>query len=365
MGDTAMNIVLNAILAVEETVTIFLCGAAVFKTEIAAKPYKYFIAVMMVIALSILNGTAGLGLSKAEQRTIYALFTALFLSTEKKTRSIIIAISSALLTHILSMFPYCIMLLAADIQKSDAGNGYLLAANLFCIIFLALTLCLLKYLARNKAYKQERENINSIMHAQERYIDTLLIKDEEIRKFRHDIRAYSAILEGHLASCDYSAARQLLIDINNIVSFDSIGIYTGIAVVDAVINDCCRDMPDNDIKLCWTGRIKGCEKRITEYELCCIFMNIIKNAAETCQKINGHTVINVMTEFSNDELLISADNPVQYPVKFDNCGNPISDKSDRRNHGFGCLKIREITEKYNGVLKYEVLNGRFYVTVAI
>lgn len=244
-------------------------------------------------------------------------------------------------------------------------NAIVLLTDLMGVSFLVVSLWLVKSTMKNVSYKYEKEIMVNQMKTQEQYVDAIVRQNEIIKKFRHDVRVHMAVLHKYIDDKEYNLAEKYIKSITGMIIENSFYIYTGIAVVDAVIADICTDLPDKEITLNWKGKIKGSEKRITEYELCIIFMNMMSNAIEACEKVEKNRNINVMVEYVDDEIHISEDNPINGKLETDEKGNLLSQKPDMENHGIGSRNIREIVEKYQGEIKYGIEGGRFYIIIII
>lgn len=244
-------------------------------------------------------------------------------------------------------------------------NLSILAIAITGLAFIMITLWLTKSISRNANYKYEKDIMINQMKTQEQYVDMIVRQNDIVRKFRHDVRGHMIILQKHIEDKEYDLAEDYIKGITNLVTNIATDIYTGVAVVDAVIADICSEMENKNITLNWKGRIKGCEEKVTEYELCIIFMNIMKNAIEACENVEKNRNINVNVEYIDGEIHISENNPILGQLKMDEEGILQSQKDDKENHGIGSRNVREIVEKYNGEIEYQVENGRFNVVIVI
>lgn len=250
------------------------------------------------------------------------------------------------------------------LETSNKGKTIILLIYFLGIIFLIIAIWFMQTVREIEYCKHEIDNMGKQMRIQEQYVDTLEIKNDVIKNFRHDFRGHTIILQKYIENKEYDLAEKYLEKMNNIIK-NSVQEYTGIVVVDAVISDVCKCMPHKGITLNWKGRIKGCEKKITEYDLCIIFMNIMSNAIEACEKTEKNKEINVMVKYTEDEIYIFENNFINGELKKDKKGNLLTQKSDKETHGIGSRNIREVVKKYNGELEYGVKNREFYIIIII
>lgn len=52
-------------------------------------------------------------------------------------------------------------------------------------------------------------------------------------------------------------------------------------------------------------------------------------------------------------------------ISFDERGLPLTDKTDKENHGFGMTSISSVVEKYGGDVTIEAKNGLFKLDVLL
>ena len=88
--------------------------------------------------------------------------------------------------------------------------------------------------------------------------------------------------------------------------------------------------------------------------------NILDNAIEACQRAEEKSIRLVM-EMRGCNLFISLENSKN---SSENGGIGRTSKEQKRGHGYGMLSVRNIVEKYNGVLRTED-KGNWYITEMI
>lgn len=134
--------------------------------------------------------------------------------------------------------------------------------------------------------------------------------------------------------------------------------------VDAVINDQVKAMNKKNIKFQYDGCPKIRED-ISDYDLCTIFYNILKNAVEGCEKIEtDKRSIDVEVSNSGEQLLIKVENDTILKDKSID-GNLVTTKKDIKNHGFGIKSVSAVVKKYNGLYSNKIENGKFIAFIAL
>lgn len=104
---------------------------------------------------------------------------------------------------------------------------------------------------------------------------------------------------------------------------------------------------------------------ITEYDLCSLFGNILDNAIEAVQKLEGRgKEILLRVEKQNSMLFISCENPYDGELEQQE-GELKTTKRDRTKHGIGLSSVRKVCKKYQGNMELETENGVFRVSLLL
>lgn len=217
---------------------------------------------------------------------------------------------------------------------------------------------------RNNKMKQDEIKYQYMLKAQADYFDGLKKNEEKVRIFRHDVRAHITVLQKHLDEGNLEKLREYLTCIQKQVDTDESKKYTCNMAVDAVINDQVKAMNKKNIKFQYDGCPKIRED-ISDYDLCTIFYNILKNAVEGCEKIEtDKRSIDVEVSNSGEQLLIKAENDTILKDKSID-GNLVTTKKDIKNHGFGIKSVSAVVKKYNGLYSNKIENGKFIAFIAL
>ena len=97
-----------------------------------------------------------------------------------------------------------------------------------------------------------------------------------------------------------------------------------------------------------------------------LFGNALDNAIESViqEEREEDRVISFRIGSIGNVLGIHFENHVGHPVKLQN-GLPVTEKADKRYHGFGVLSMKRIAEKYGGNLRVHVEEQRFCLDIMI
>lgn len=217
---------------------------------------------------------------------------------------------------------------------------------------------------KNNKMKQDEIKYQYMLKAQSDYFDGLKKDQEKVRKFRHDARAHITALQKYLDEGNIEKMQEYLACMKKQVEIDKAKKYTCNMATDAVINDQANVMKDKNIKF----QYEGCPKireDISDYDLCTIFYNLLKNAVEGCEKVEADEKgIDVKVSNSGEQLLIRVENDTIVKDKIID-GDMFTTKKDIKNHGFGMKSIRAVVNKYNGFYSNKIEDGKFVAFIAL
>ena len=98
-----------------------------------------------------------------------------------------------------------------------------------------------------------------------------------------------------------------------------------------------------------------------------LFVNILDNAIEAVLKLDDgeKRCISLNVTKSGGFVSIAESNYYSGDISFDERGLPLTDKTDKENHGFGMTSISSVVEKYGGDVTIEAKNGLFKLDVLL
>ena len=184
---------------------------------------------------------------------------------------------------------------------------------------------------------------------------------DEARKIRHDISNHLSALAVLLDGGKPEEARKYLSEISDQLYTHKLPVSTGRTVLDALIYSKMSAAEKHGITMDISFSAPIGEK-YSDFDLCGIFGNILDNAIEGCQKVNGEKKISLTVKRQMDMLCIFCENPCVSMKASDTLN---TDKPDKSAHGFGLKRIRQIAEKYGGGVETSVQDGKFTISIII
>ncbi|MFR0599705.1 GHKL domain-containing protein [Lactobacillus equicursoris] len=192
-----------------------------------------------------------------------------------------------------------------------------------------------------KSAMSEQEQL---LQAEENYYESLLAREKETKKFRHDARQHLVSLQGLAHAGQYQELTAYIDDLvgNSQMTWQLID--TGNNGINAVLGDLAARYPQ--VEISWTGVIPG-NLALRQLDLCIIAGNLLKNACQAASLATDHQVKAVL-KFSGKTMLLTVLNQTEKRVKIGPEGDNVL-ASGRVGIGLG--KVKSFLEPYHGRLR--------------
>lgn len=254
---------------------------------------------------------------------------------------------------------FFILMLFTSLLPEDYSDTTILRSSSPTIIMLILSalvfVTLLFYVRVTRKERNDLAELNArneeYIAAEAKYFELSAKADTQIRAMRHDMKNNVQVLMLLLENGDYDKMRDYLEEMGGNLTAADISAHTGSTIADAIIADKSRKASEAGAELVVSGVISGVE--FTPVDMCKILANILDNAVEA---VSDESLSELLPEFKKIELnfkktdkffMISVTNPCSTcPVIVD--GQIQTDKSDKKNHGFGLKNVREAASVYGG-----------------
>lgn len=239
------------------------------------------------------------------------------------------------------------------------------AISVASMVFVGLLLWQGIVVCREIQIAERAKRYEQYMKLQEEHFQQMMERDDKMRRIYHDINAHVTVLKAY---CSEENNEELMAYLENIIKDSAVYdvvCYTGNKGVDAILRQVKSEADKREIQL----EIKGvlpAECRVSVYDLCTIFSNLLSNALEAAGKPEQKSErrIYVRTGFYNDQLMIRIKNTVSEPVIIRDWHLPTT-KPDVRLHGIGSENVYLTVCKYEGQLEYTCDDGWFEVNIIL
>ena len=271
-------------------------------------------------------------------------------------RTIMITIENDVPKLLYDRFPILIIIVPA-----------ILSLSLLSILYVVKTFQDMIALNREKnsriILEKQIENMQEHMEEMERIYSG-------IRSMKHDMKNTLAVIM-QLAGREEAELQTYLSELNQ--NFDNLEFQfkTGNTVVDTLLNmkyhEAIRIIPD--IRIDAERLLFSDEMHIQSYDIGVMIGNALDNAMEACRKLKAEdpeaeTFIRLTSFKKGKMIFIEVENSFNGKVvKKKQSEFPVTDKTDKREHGIGLLNIKHTAEKYHGAVDWSVDGKVFTLSV--
>lgn len=249
------------------------------------------------------------------------------------------------------------------VHETDTLTDIIIGCTVIVIIaFYAVGIVIAVVNSLKTRYREESNSKEEYLRITREYVQNIRQNARETRKLRHDMREHINVLNYYMEKNQYEEAKKYLKDLQD---------YMGQAIqrelsvnheiVDAILNEYYWQSQKNGIKWKVEGALPP-DLNISDFDLCTIFSNILRNSVEACMKLQGERYINLEIRTLKEQLIIEVTNPVKEPVDIEKLGT-ITSKKDIKNHGYGIANIRTMVERNHGELSFENQEKSFVVEI--
>lgn len=236
---------------------------------------------------------------------------------------------------------------------------------LFLLIFILIgVLNILLYIIMNKIQrdnitKEEYDLLKANISAQERLAVEIRERYSEVKTIKHDMKHY-LMTAAELISDEKPLKAKEYIEriVDEKINSTNVGVNTGSAVIDAVIN--------NKISLCNAKGIKMKSVIDTQFDsshdidISILLSNLLDNSIIGCDITNPYIELKILQRKSMTYIAVK--NTIAVSVLTDN-PNLVTDKTNKSEHGYGIRSIKDIAKKYDGSVEFLEENGFFVAEV--
>lgn len=244
------------------------------------------------------------------------------------------------------MIGYLQLILEED--NNTLTNILLLVLSVVTFGIIAIVIIMSRAAYNRDKYKYLAKMNEEYLDIQQQYYLLLSQKNEDIKRFRHDIKNHFLCLRSITQEGDMTKVISYLNDLIPEIRDITEKVSTGSNVADAIINDAMTKYPEVTIDV--RGKLPN-PLFIHAVDICTIFSNAINNALEAVLKFPAHADKTISVQIKNWEnnIYITILNPVMKKPLIIN--NEIeTTKPERSLHGFGLSNIKRCVAKYHGTI---------------
>lgn len=232
------------------------------------------------------------------------------------------------------------------------------------LALLALVLFLMYFIFESKEEKMKRnfaEMRNQLLEDNYKAINDIYMSNS---KLYHDLNNHLNVLYQLLDQGNEDEAKKYIQEISKPILTMSQATWTGVDVVDVIINSKVEKMKEKGITYEINVEYPK-NTNILPHDMCTILANLLDNAIEAVSELESPGSIALTIRRINNFLMIKVSNScVERKNSFDHFPKTTKMKN-KELHGWGLPSVADAVEKYNGTLKCTYENNLFIVSIML
>lgn len=225
----------------------------------------------------------------------------------------------------------------------------------FCVVFLIIGVLLMLNNQSKRDYMHMAKMNRKMLELNEKYYQSLLEKETETRRFRHDMSAHMVCLQGMLKENKVTEAEAYLKELSGSMAELKPKHQTGNTMVNAILNDIYGKY--TGVMLDWDGLLPM-QMQISDMDVCVIFSNLLENAFLAASACEESGKVNVTVDAVAGALKVVVQNDMAKPIE-EKEGKFLTQKADRSNHGFGIMNVKQCVADNGGKIVFDYTETSF------
>lgn len=207
--------------------------------------------------------------------------------------------------------------------------------------------------------------IAQLLDMQQQYYKSIEVSQKEISSIRHDIKNHLQMIVYMLDQKEYDNAKSYINKLYTITNKLSAPLYSGNNMVDIILNKIIIIAKNKDIVLDMNVMLPK-NIPIEDTDVCIILGNLLDNAVEACDRMgkDEHKKIEILITKKKGYIFIKISNTFNGEVHIVNSIYE-SVKKGIRFCGIGLSNIKNVVDKYEGIMNIKHQNNIFEVGILI
>lgn len=251
---------------------------------------------------------------------------------------------------------YLASMVLGEKAKNAAGGILSLATVIVIIGFIGLLL------SKNKMIKIEYDFMIFKEELERQKYEELNTALEKNKELVHDIKNHYLVISEYESNREYKKLHDYVEELKSDFIKVNPQIYTGNYIVDLILSQ--KKMLSGLKNITFILQAMPLSNLpFKEREICTIFGNLLDNAIEACEKVEGSRWISVKVEKQKQLFFIQIINTIdEIPQK--NEKGFLTSKINKELHGFGLKSVQRIVDEYEGDIVYQIENNMFSVRLS-
>ncbi len=209
--------------------------------------------------------------------------------------------------------------------------------------------------------QDSREKNAHLLQKQVQYYKQLDLMDQELRRFRHDIKNHFICIEALLEQGKEEELSRYFKDLQQSFCSREQLYYTGNSVTDAVLNYELHRHCEKNVCVTVSGILPQIQT-VNAIDICSLFSNMLTNAIHATNMCHdkANQQLTIQFQHGKEYFSISIQNGSEQDLT-----NKEPEDNNNRNHGHGLYIIKEIVDKYNGFFEQIKENNVVHTTIIL
>jgi len=242
--------------------------------------------------------------------------------------------------------------------------------NLMCLCYYVIsliTIIVLIVLYQSILEKQEearqKELLNTQVESMRHHIGKVERLYTEIRGLRHDMGNHITTLEALYETGESAAAGAYMEALKQTLCLSDNEVKSGNPVTDVILSERRQEAQEEGIEFVCDFSFPKSET-INAFDMSVILNNALDNAIKAAKDIvkkGKHARISIHSYAKNEVYMLEVENDFENTIE----SGGQEDVTKRKEHGYGLLNIRRVSQKYCGDMLVERTNGVFKLSVML
>lgn len=252
-------------------------------------------------------------------------------------------------------------MIVVSYRSTPLENVLVVGLMLICLLSILSVFFIIEQIAKGTQAMLQKQQLEWEMA----YYNDLQEKQDETRKFLHDMKNHVGVVQGMLYAERVEEAKSYLGQLTGHLGTKSMKVYCQHHVANAILSNKVKKMEELGIAyeiLCDLPE----NLKMSEVEIGSILANTIDNAIEANMKIQSpeEKRVEIRSRMHGEQWIYEIINPKVHPIRREH-KRFLSTKEDHKNHGYGLRQVQDIVKRYDGLLEITCEGNTFEILMMI
>lgn len=257
-------------------------------------------------------------------------------------------------------------------KECSTNKSFIICANTVCVLsffsLLLLVMFLMFFKNSNETLQQHIAEERRLIILQKNYYETLLEKEKDTRKFRHDINNHLLCLQVLANKTQDSCVIEYIDDMQQkLLKIQKRNYVTGNDIIDTFLNHESQKRKNN-VEIRIVGACNN-DLPVSDMDMCIIFSNLLANAFEELDRIqiedSPQRLRKLFINLNQNEKCFKCQIKNTIRSGYNKRGEGKSEKLDQKKHGFGLENVKETIQRNRGMLQVTIENGWYICSIVL